>query len=112
MGSVARAGRRVVAIAVDWAVSLLISGGLLGGDPWWTLTVFGLMQVLLVGTASASIGHRLLGLRVVRVDGGWAGPVRALVRAALLCLAVPALIWDSDQRGLHDQAAGTVLVRR
>jgi hypothetical protein len=30
----------------------------------------------------------------------------------LLCLSVPALIWDRDQRGLHDKAAKTVLVRR
>jgi len=25
---------------------------------------------------------------------------------------VPALFWDRDQRGLHDKAAGTVIVRR
>ena len=31
--------------------------------------------------------------------------------AVLLCLAIPALIWDRDQRGLHDKAAQTVLVR-
>jgi hypothetical protein len=24
---------------------------------------------------------------------------------------IPAAIWDADQRGLHDKAAGTVLVR-
>ena len=65
-----------------------------------------------MGTLGSSIGHRLVGLQVVTMDGAWAGPLRALVRSALLCLAVPALIWNADQRGLHDQAAGTVLVRR
>ena len=38
-------------------------------------------------------------------------PWRPLVRTVLLCLAIPALIWDRDQRGLHDRGAGTVLVR-
>jgi hypothetical protein len=33
------------------------------------------------------------------------------VRTALLCLAIPALIWDADHRGLHDRVAGTMLVR-
>ena len=111
-GSVARPGRRVVAIAIDWGIALLVSAAFLRSDPWWTLVVFGLFQVVLVGTAGASFGHRIVGLEVVRLDGGGPDPVRALVRAALVCLAVPALIWNSDQRGLHDMAAGTVLVRR
>jgi hypothetical protein len=34
------------------------------------------------------------------------------VRTVLLCLLIPAFITDRDQRGLHDRAAGTVLVRR
>jgi len=33
------------------------------------------------------------------------------VRSALLCLVIPAVVWDRDGRGLHDTAAGTVLVR-
>ena len=32
-------------------------------------------------------------------------------RTALLIVVIPAVIWDADQRGLHDKAAGTVLVR-
>ena len=33
-------------------------------------------------------------------------------RAHACCwsLVIPAVIWDADQRGLHDKAAGTVLV--
>ena len=99
------------AIAVDWALAMAVSYAFLGGDPWWTLTVFGLMQLVMLATAAASVGHLLLGLRLVRLDGARPGPLRAAVRTALLCLAVPALVWNSDQRGLHDQAAGTVLVR-
>ena len=33
------------------------------------------------------------------------------LRTALLLLLVPALITDRDGRGLHDRAAGTVVVR-
>jgi uncharacterized RDD family membrane protein YckC len=110
--SVARPGRRVLGLMIDWGLSLLIARGLLHGGSWTTLAIFLLEQTLLVGTAGASIGHRIADLRVETVAGGAAGPVRAAVRAVLLCLAVPALIWDRDQRGLHDKVAGTVLVRR
>lgn len=111
-GSVARVGRRLLAVTVDWLLALVVSWTFLGGDPWATLLVFGVAQVVLVGTLGFGVGHGLFGMRVERVDGGWAGPARALVRTALLCLAVPALVWDRDQRGMHDRAAGTVLVRR
>jgi hypothetical protein len=30
----------------------------------------------------------------------------------LLVLIIPAVIWDSDQRGLHDVFAGTMLIKR
>lgn len=111
-GSVARVGRRLVAVAVDWAVALAVSTGFLGGDPWTTLAVFGMLQLVMLVTSGASMGHRLLGLELVATDTRWNGPLRCVVRTVLLCLALPALVWDSDQRGVHDQAAGTVLVRR
>jgi RDD family len=111
-GSVARFGRRALAIIVDWLLAMLVAGALLGGDPWATLAVFGVVQAVSLGTLGCSPGHRLLGLRLERLGGGWAGPWRAAVRTGLLCLAVPAVVWDRDQRGLHDRIAGTVLVRR
>jgi uncharacterized RDD family membrane protein YckC len=110
-GSVARFGRRFVALCVDWGLSLLVARGLLHGQEWTTLAVFTVEQILLVGTLGASLGHLLLGLRVVRLEGTAAGPARALGRAVLLALAVPALIWDRDQRGMHDRLMGTVLRR-
>ena len=111
-GSIARFGRRLVAIVVDWAVATAISFGFFGGSSWATLAVFAVTQFVLLATAGGSMGHLLLGLRVMRLDVAWPGFVSALIRTALLCLAVPALIWNSDQRGLHDIAARTVLVRR
>ncbi len=38
------------------------------------------------------------------------GIPRALLRGLLLVLVVPALIMDGDRRGLHDRAAGSVVV--
>jgi uncharacterized RDD family membrane protein YckC len=114
-GSVARLGRRVAALLVDWAIANVIA--LLAGpyasnaQSWTTLGVFALMQVLFIPTIGGSIGHRVLGLRVVPIGGGWVGAWRPVVRTLLLVFVIPAVIFDSDQRGLHDRFAGTVLIR-
>ena len=110
-GSIARAGRRIVAICIDWGIALLISNYAFAGNPWATLAVFAVEQALLVGTLGYSIGHRVMGIHVIRPGGGPAGPVPALVRSLLLCLVIPAVIFDPDHRGLHDKAMNTVLVR-
>jgi uncharacterized RDD family membrane protein YckC len=115
-GSVARFGRRLVALFVDWLLALLVARVVLGVEGWnelqWVaLGVFTVYNALLVGLLGGSVGHRLLGLKVVRLDGTDAGPVRGTVRSVLLSLAVPALVWDRDQRGLHDRFLGTVLRR-
>ncbi|MFD5278986.1 RDD family protein [Pseudarthrobacter sp. NPDC058362] len=110
-GSIARAGRRIAAIAVDWGVAMLIAGFAFEGDRWATLAIFAVEQALLVGTLGYSIGHRVMGISVRRLAGGMPGPLAGLVRALLLCLVVPAVIFDADHRGLHDKAMNTVLVR-
>jgi hypothetical protein len=80
-------------------------------DPWLTLGIFALEQLIFLWTINGSIGHLILRMRVVPVVPAKLGWWRPVVRTLLLCLAVPALIWDRDQRGLHDRAAGTMLVR-
>ncbi|MEU5097205.1 RDD family protein [Streptomyces sp. NPDC020996] len=115
-GSIARPGRRLGALAVDWGLCLLIAYGLIthGYDRStgnWALLVFFVLGALTVGTVGFTPGKRLFGLRVVAQDTGRVQPLRALLRTALLCLAVPALIWDRDGRGLHDRLARTVEVR-
>ena len=107
-------GRRLVALVVDWVLALLIAGWLLrsaGLGQFGPLLVLLVENVVLVGTAGATIGHRLLGLRVETVDDTAPGPVKALVRSVLLCLAIPPLVWDADHRGLHDRWAGTLVAR-
>jgi uncharacterized RDD family membrane protein YckC len=110
--SVARLGRRIGAIAIDWAFAVVISLAFFHYDGWATLSIFAIEQVLFVALLSGSIGHLILGMRVVPLAAGWVGVWRPAVRAVLLCIVIPAVIWDRDQRGLHDKLAGTVLVRR
>lgn len=132
-GSLARLGRRAAALVVDWVACLAVSAVLLPtaatgpfllrGDPLATLAVFAVEHLVLVATIGHTLGHRLLGLQVRRAVPAAAGVaprledappgfVAALVRTALLCLVLPAVVWDGDGRGLHDRAAGTVIVRR
>ncbi len=110
-GSVAGLGRRLLALIADWVVCLLVATAIDLDRVYGPSLVLLVEQTLLVGLLGFSIGHRLLGLVVARLDGAPVGLWRALVRAFLLCLAVPAVIMDRDSRGLHDQAAGTVVVR-
>ncbi|MFM6974211.1 MAG: RDD family protein [Agromyces sp.] len=114
VGSVARFGRRLVALALDYALAGVAA--LLAAPyerPEWniaTLVIFAMTQVLFIATLGGSIGHRALGMRLVAIDGSWVGWRRPMIRTVLLVLVIPALVWDSDQRGFHDKVAGTVLV--
>ncbi|GAA1589686.1 MULTISPECIES: RDD family protein [Streptomyces] len=115
-GSAARFGRRLGAVVIDWIGCQVIAYGLItGGDMSatgnWTLALFLGLTLLTVGTVGSTPGKRLLGLRVVSLDGGRLGFGRVLLRTALLALAIPALIWDRDGRGLHDRAARAVQIR-
>ncbi|HEX5568065.1 MAG TPA: RDD family protein [Streptomyces sp.] len=115
-GSIAPLGRRFGAIFIDWGMCLLIAYGLLtGGQPRaagnWALLVFVVLGILTVGTIGCTPGKRIMGLRVVSVNGGRLTLPRAILRTILLALAIPALVWDRDSRGLHDRLSGAVQVR-
>ncbi|MFF2039151.1 RDD family protein [Kitasatospora sp. NPDC058170] len=115
-GSIAGPGRRIGALFVDgWLVSLVAYGLIAKGTPgsanMWTTPLFFAVTVLLLATTGTTVGKRLFGLRVIRVDGTRATIPQVLLRTVLLCLVVPALVWDRDTRGLHDKAVGTVEVR-
>ena len=119
--SVARIGRRLAAIAIDWGIALLIAvvffhynleGRTTSSNVWLVPGIFAVLQVVFIALVSGSIGHLIAGLRVVPLVPQWVGVWRPAVRTVLLCLLIPAFITDRDQRGLHDRAAGTVLVRR
>ncbi len=112
-GSLATVGRRAVALVVDWVLCLLISYLVFDANSMATLGVFAVENLLLVSTLGYTVGHRVLGLQVRVLGGGgrMVGLWRGFVRTFLLCLVVPAVVWDGDGRGMHDKAAGTVIVR-
>jgi hypothetical protein len=110
-GSVARVGRRIGALVIDYGAAYLISG-FFAFDALAILAIFGAIQILFLPTLQASPGHRIFGLRLQMVGGGWVGLWRPIIRTLLLIVVIPAVIWDADQRGLHDKAVGTILVRR
>jgi uncharacterized RDD family membrane protein YckC len=118
-GAVAGYGRRLLALVVDWLLALLVTQLLSAALHWspqtrsfTTLAVFGVMAWLLTAIFETTVGKRLAGLRVARLDGGRVGFLWAFERAVLLVLLVPAVIWDRDHRGLHDRAANTVVLVR
>lgn len=124
-GSLASFPRRLIAVFIDWIACTVIALAILG-VPWGHLAgtqtllplgIFLLENLLLVSSAGMTLGHGLLGLRVHRTEAlragqpGMPGLRSGALRALLLCLLVPALIIDRHGRGLHDRAAGTLLLR-
>jgi len=110
--SVARFGRRLGGIAIDWGMAVALSAAFFAYNSIVTLLLFVALQVLFTIVINASIGHAVLGMRVVPLAGGLLGVWRPVVRALLIALVIPAIVWDENQRGVHDRAAGTILLRR
>jgi uncharacterized RDD family membrane protein YckC len=109
-GSVAGSGRRIGALLIDWILCEIIALSLLH-SAWWTLPIFAAETVLLTASAGFTVGKRLLGIRVARLDGRPVGLGWALARTVLLLTVIPAVMLDADLRGLHDKAANTVVIR-
>jgi len=108
--SVAGMGRRVLALLIDWLASLVVALAVFhsGG---WTLAVFAVEVFVLEALTGFTLGKRLLGLRVARLDGRPVGFLWSLVRTILLITVIPPLVTDRDLRGLHDRAANTIVIR-
>jgi hypothetical protein len=109
-GSVASMPRRVLALLIDWLLSMVIAYWLTHNQ-FWTIAVFAVETYILTTLTGTTIGKRLVGIRVVRLSGGPVGFGWALVRTAILLTVVPPLLTDRDLRGLHDRASDTVVVR-
>jgi uncharacterized RDD family membrane protein YckC len=125
-GSVSGWGRRVLALFLDWLIAGLVASAITskpmwaGGSDYSTaqLVTFFAMTAILTGLAGSTIGHRVCGIRVIAVRPGSAGYttqpglLAGVIRSLLICLLIPAVVYDRDRRGLHDRAANTVVVRR
>ena len=118
-GVVAGFGRRLAAVAIDWGLSigasLLLFRQVAYGSAESSaaiLLIFAAEVILLTWLTGSSAGQLMLGVTVVRTDGSRLGLGRVALRTLLICLVVPAVVIDSDGRGLHDRAVGSVALRR
>jgi uncharacterized RDD family membrane protein YckC len=118
--SLARMGRRIAALFVDWLIAYGLAALLLtfGIGTVATLSTAVLVIWFVLGAVSLRLfgftpGQFALGLLVIAVDGRQhVGFGRALVRGVLIAVVIPALITDTDGRGLQDKLTNTAVVRR
>ena len=76
------------------------------------LGVFVLEVGLLTALMGASIGQRILGLRVVSYpDQLFITPGAAFLRTFLLVLVIPPLVQDEESRGLHERFTKSQVVK-
>jgi uncharacterized RDD family membrane protein YckC len=107
-------GRRLAALIIDWALCMLVASFFANPQetPWPPVLLLVVVNTFFLGLFGQTPGMFLARLRCVSVlDGGAIGLARALLRAVLLALFIPAVIMDGDGRGLHDRAAGSIVVR-
>ena len=116
--SYASVGRRLGALVIDWfaslGIALLVFRDFAYGTPDSMLATTGVFYVeivLFTFLISCSFGQRLLSLRVVNLNGGRLSLWRIMLRTLLILLVIPALVMDSDGRGLHDRIVGSRVIR-
>lgn len=119
-GSLASWRARVAALIGDWAASMVVAIGLFGtevmtGSGWRSfmiMAVFFVEASVLTALAGGSFGQLIARIGIVRVDGQHVGWWRAIVRTALKCLVIPALVVGAERRALTDLLLGTVVINR
>jgi len=111
----------MLALALDWVVCMLVAAAFFGGEVVAVgsgvaqsvpLVVFLIEATVLTALMGGSFGQLLCRVAVVRVDGRQVNLLQALLRTFLIALVIPPLVFNPDQRGLHDLAVGTVTLRR
>jgi uncharacterized RDD family membrane protein YckC len=108
--------RRLAALTIDWIAAYLITNafriGPASGKSATIMLIFFVEVMLLIWLQGASLGHRLMGLKVVDYySGGAISPIQAFVRTLLVCLVVTAITYDDENRGLHERFSRTKLIR-
>lgn len=119
-GALASWGARVAALVIDWGASMavalflfgqpVLTGG--GWHRWMILTVFFVEKSVLTALTGSSFGQLFTRVGVTTLDARPIGWWRAIVRSALVCLVLPALIVGAERRALTDLLLGTVVVNR
>jgi uncharacterized RDD family membrane protein YckC len=116
-GSAGGLSRRIGALFIDWfaclAVAAVVAGGLASDEArLLTISIFFIEVTVLTWLQGASFGQRVLRLVVAPVGRARLSIVAVALRTALLCLVIPAVVMQPNGRGLHDLAAGSVVIRR
>ena len=117
-GQPAGLGRRALAIALDWLIALLLARLIPGAEygtgdyALATLVIFAVEIIVLTWLTGSSFGQRIMGIAVVSQAGGRLPLWRIAVRTVLISLVIPALVYDSQKRGLQDLAVGSRVVMR
>jgi uncharacterized RDD family membrane protein YckC len=121
VGSVSSMGRRLVGLLVDCVLASLVTS--LFVHPhfmqpetmqtlnYWSVLTWFVITVIATSFFAATPGMVLAGIRVARLDGRPVLlPGRAIFRAVLVAVILPAVVWDVDHRGLQDKVAGTIVL--
>ena len=110
--------RRLGALLIDWVAALLTSALLFPldssdlGPSLSRLGIFYLQVALLTAFGGASLGQRIVGIRVVSVfEQFYIRPSTAFLRTALIVAVLPPVIIDGEGRGLHERITKTDVVR-
>lgn len=110
--------RRLAALFIDWMIATF-TGALFyplfasSLEPSLVRVGIFILEVgLLTALTGASIGKRILGLRVLSYpDQLFITPGSAFLRTFLLALVIPPLVQDEEGRGLHDRFTKSQVVR-
>lgn len=119
-GSLASWRSRVAALVLDWAACMAVAVGLFGSGvltgggwrAWMILATFFVQSTVLSWLVGGSFGQIVCRIGIIRLDRVPLGLPRAVLRAALVSLALPPLVIGPDRRGLHDLAVGSAVVNR
>lgn len=122
VGSAASGGTRLLGLLADLVVAALVTAIFVHPDlqdpvamqnfNLWSGGVWAVISVVSAGFFGFTPGMGVVGIRVARLDGaGLVGPLRALVRAVLTFVIIPAAVRNADGRSWLDRLTGTVVIR-
>ena len=113
---------RVVATIIDWVILAVIGfvlQNILGGLSGIVSFVVNVAYLVYFwSTTGQTIGHKVMGLRVVRTDGSSLDMSRAVIRyVGMVVSAIPlglGFLWvalDDRKQGWHDKIADTCVIK-
>ena len=118
-GSLASWRARIGAMIGDWAASMVVAVALFGGGVMrdqggslWILAIYFLEATILTILTGGSFGQLIARIGIVRLDGEPLGWWRPIVRTALKCLFIPAVVVGAERRAITDLLLGTVVINR